>query len=215
MIEALALSLGVSLLASLGALVLGVPTARLLARGRGPLTEGLSTLVLLPMVLPPTVIGYLLLVGVGRRSPLGQAWEAWTGAPLVFTPTAAVLAAFVAAFPFLVRSAQGAFEQVDPAFEDAARTLGRSELGVFLTVTVPLAWRGIVAGIALAFARAMGEFGATAMVAGSIPGRTQTASLAVYDAVQAGRMADAGVLALLLVLVAGGVLFAVGRLGRR
>lgn len=215
MIDLLVRSVAIAGLASVAVVAVGVPFARLLARRRGLFAELLSTLVLLPMILPPTVLGYILLLLVGRGSPIGQTWEALTGAPLVFTPAAAVLAAFVAALPFLVRAAQSAFEQIDPHFEDVARTLGRTELDIFLRVSIPLARRGIVGGAALAFARAMGEFGATAMIAGSIPGRTQTASLAVYDAVQAGRTADAGLLALVLALLSATILFAVGRTGSR
>ena len=194
----LALSLRVATAATLVALALGVPAAWLLARRRFVGRGAVELLVLLPMVLPPTVVGYYLLLLLGRRTPLGQLIEQLTGGPLVFTPAAAVLATTVAAAPFLVRAAQGGFEGVDPAYEEVARTLGRSELAVFLTVTVPLAGRGIAAGTALCFARAMGEFGATLMLAGNIPGRTQTASLAVYDAFQAGDDARAALLAVLL-----------------
>lgn len=210
----LGLSLAVAGTATVIALIAGVPLAWLLARrafrGRGLL----EVLVLLPMVLPPTVIGYYLLVLVGRDSAFGRFFESLTGAPLVFTPAAAVLATVVAAAPFLIRSAQGGFEQVDTDFEDAARTLGRSELSVFATVTVPLAWRGIVAGTTLCFARAMGEFGATLMLAGNIPGRTQTASLAVYDAVQAGDLRRALALSLLLSCVTGAALWLLTSAGR-
>lgn len=210
----LALSLRVAALATVLALAVGVPLAWVLARRRFPGRDLLGVLVLLPMVLPPTVLGYYLLVAVGRGSPAGRAAEALGLGRIVFSPAAAVLAAFVAALPFLARAAQAGFEGVDRTFEEAARTLGRSELAVFATVTVPLAWRGIVAGVALAFARAMGEFGATLMVAGNVPGRTQTASIAIYDAVQAGRMADAHLLALLLSVLAGAVLLLLTRLGR-
>ncbi len=210
----LALSLVVATVATVCALLVGIPLAWLLARRQFRGRAVLEVLVLLPMVLPPTVIGYYLLVGVGRRSALGQAYESLFGAPLVFTPVAAVLATFVAAAPFLVRAAQGGFEQVDASYEDAARTLGRSEWSIFLTVTTPLAWRGILAGTALCFARAMGEFGATLMLAGNIPGRTQTASLAVYDAVQAGDLARASTLALMLSLMTGLALAALTRAGR-
>lgn len=213
-LAALRLSLVVALAATLLALVTGVPLAWLLGRRRFPGRGVLEVLVLLPMVLPPTVVGYYLLVAVGRRSALGAAIEATFGAPLVFTPAAAVLATYVAATPFLVRAAQGGFEAVDPVYEDAARTLGRSELAVFATVSVPLAWRGILAGVALCFARAMGEFGATLMLAGDVPGRTQTASMAVYDAVQAGDARRATALALLLSLVAGGALLLLATAGR-
>lgn len=210
----LALTLRVAALATLLALAVGVPLAWLLARRRFPGRDLLGVLVLLPMVLPPTVLGYCLLVAVGRGSAVGRAAEALGLGRIVFTPAAAVLAAFVAALPFLTRAAQAGFEGVDRTFEEAARTLGRSEAAVFATVTVPLAWRGIVAGVALAFARATGEFGATLMVAGNVPGRTQTASIAIYDAVQAGRMAEANLLALLLSVLAGAVLLLLTRLGR-
>lgn len=174
----------------------------------------MGVLVLLPMVLPPTVLGYYLLLIAGRQGPIGRVWEAAGLGRIVFTPTGAVLAAFVAALPFVVRTAQGGFEQVDRAYEEAARTLGWGELGIFLAVTVPLAWRGILAGLALGFARAIGEFGATLMVAGNIPGRTRTASTAIYDAVQGGRLGEAHVLALLLSVMAGLVLLFIGRIGR-
>jgi molybdate transport system permease protein len=212
--EALSLSLQVALVATLFAVLLGVPLAWVLARRTFPGKELLSVVVLLPMVLPPTVLGYYLLVVVGREGPVGVAWETLGLGRIVFTPTGAVIAAFVAALPFVVRTAQGGFEQVDRTFEEAARTLGWGELGIFLAVTVPLAWRGILAGLALGFARAVGEFGATLMVAGNVPGRTRTASTAIYDAVQAGRYDQANLLALLLSLMAGGILFAIGRLGR-
>lgn len=211
----LALSLRVAATATALALLLGAPLAWLLARRRFPGRGLLELLVLLPMVLPPTVLGYYLLVLVGRRAPLGRAVEAVFGRPVVFTPAAAVLATLVAASPFLVRAAQAGFEGVDPAYEDAARTLGRSELSVFFTVTVPLAARGILAGVALCFARAMGEFGATLMLAGNIPGRTQTASLAVYDAFEAGDTGRAALLAGLLSLAALTALALLARAGRR
>ena len=173
----LLLSLRVAGLATAIALLVGVPLAWSFARRRFPGRDLVSILVLLPMVLPPTVLGYYLLLLIGRSGPIGRFAEAAGLGRIVFTPTAAVLAATVAALPFLVRTAQGGFEQADPVYE-AARTLGRGELAIFLSVSVPLAWRSILAGLALAFARAMGEFGATLMVAGNIPGRTQTASTA-------------------------------------
>lgn len=207
----LGLSLRVAAAATLLAFLLGIPLAWVLARGRFPGRQVLAIAVVLPMVLPPTVLGYYLLVAVGRQSPVGRSIEAIFGEPLVFTPLAAVLASFVAALPFLVRAAQGGFEQVDSVYEEVARTLGRSEWAIFRTVTVPLAWRGIAAGLALAFARAMGEFGATLMLAGNIPGRTQTASIAIYDAVQGGRLDQANALALLLSISTGLLLFLLAR----
>jgi molybdate transport system permease protein len=214
-LDPLWLSLRVSTAAMLLGLLLGVPLAWVLARKRFAGRDLLGVVVLLPMVLPPTVLGYYLLVLLGRQSPIGRWAEAVGLGRIVFTPTAAVIAAFVAAFPFLVRSAQAGFEQVDPLYEEAARTLGRSEWRIALSVTVPLAWRGIAAGLALGFARAMGEFGATLMLAGNIPGRTQTASIAIYDAVQAFRMEEAHALALILSLVTGLALLLLTRLGHR
>lgn len=211
--EPMLLSLRVGAVATLMSLLIGVPLAWLLSRVRFPGRDVLGVVFLLPMVLPPTVLGYYLLLTIGREGPVGRAVEALGGARIVFTPTAAVLAAFVASVPFLIRSAQAGFEQVDRVYEEAARTLGRGELRIFATVTVPLAWRGILAGIALAFARAMGEFGATLMVAGNIPGRTQTASIAIYDAVQAYRFDEANLLAIVLSAVTGVILLLITRLG--
>ncbi len=210
----LVLSFGIATLATLLSLAGGLPVAWLLARRSFPGRDLLTVAVLLPMVLPPTVLGYYLLLVLGRGGPVGQFAESLGLGRIVFTPTAAVIAATLAAAPFLVRAAQAGFERVDPALEDAARTLGRSELSIWLTVTIPLAWRGILAGIALAFARAVGEFGATVMVAGNLPGRTRTGALAIYDSVQAGRMSEAHVMAFLLTLTAAGVLYLITRLGR-
>lgn len=210
----LALSFWVAANATLLALVVGLPLAWVLARKNLPGRDVLTVLLLLPMVLPPTVLGYYLLLFVGQGGPAGQLAAALGLERIVFTQTAAVLAAFVASAPFLIRAAQAGFEQVDPAYEDAARTLGRGELAIWLTITLPLAWRAVLAGIALTFARAVGEFGATVMVAGSIPGRTRTGSIAIYDLVQAGRMQDANLLAAALALTTAGVLFLLTRVGR-
>jgi len=158
------------------------------------------------------VLGYYLLVLLGRRSPVGQAVEWVTGEQLVFTWQAAVAAAAVGALPLMVKTARAAIASVDPEYEDAARTLGRSEWQVFLYVTLPLAARGIIAASMLAFARSLGDFGATLMVAGNIPGRTQTASVAIYDATQVGRDADALILALILSAVAFALLYLTNRL---
>ena len=214
--DALRLSVQVAAASTTLAVVLGVPLAWWLAhaqfRGRGLL----SAAVLAPMVLPPTVLGYYLLQAVGRRSVIGEGLDAAFGFSFVFDWTGAALAAFVVSAPFLVRTAQAGFESVDHTLEDAARTLGCSELSVFITVSAPLAWRSIIAGVALALARGMGEFGATLMVAGSVPGRTRTLSTGIYDAVQAGRTTDAQVLAATLTIVTLGLLTAIGAAsGRR
>jgi molybdate transport system permease protein len=213
-LEPLGLSLWVASIATLLICLIGIPLAWLLARFPFRGRDLVSVVVLIPMVLPPTVLGYYLLLLIGRESVIGRFSETIGTGRIVFTPTAAVIAAFVASFPFLVRTAQAGFEQIDRVYEEAARTLGHREPRIFLTVAVPLAWRGIVAGVALAFARAMGEFGATLMVAGNIPGDTQTASIAIYDAVQAFRLADAHLLSLALSVVSGLVLLAITRVGR-
>lgn len=215
MIGPLWLSTWVALLATLLATLVGVPCAWVLARRRFPFRDVLSVLVLLPLVLPPTVLGYYLLLLVGRRGPVGQLSEAIGIGRLVFTPTAAVIAAFVAALPFIVRAAQAGFEQLDSVYEEAARTLGRTERSIFFTITLPLAWRTVLAGVGLGFARAIGEFGATLMIAGNIPGRTQTASLAIYDAVQVFNYSAALQWSLALSVVAAVVLWLMTRSGAR
>lgn len=215
--SALWLSLKVAGWATAINLVLGVALGWMLARLRFPGRELLDTLLTLPMVLPPTVLGYYLLVLIGRNGPLGGWLQASFGINLVFTWQAAVIAAAVAALPLVFKPARAAFEGVDPQLEQAARTLGVSEAGIFFRVSLPLAWRGILAGLLLAFARAMGEFGATLMVAGSIPGRTQTLSIAIYEAVQAGQDGRANALVLLTSCVCIVVLLLAARLvgGRR
>jgi len=192
------LSFQVSTIATAIALVFGISLAWSLARFQFWGKEWLDAAITLPLVLPPTVLGYYLLVVLGQRSFLGRAHEWFWGSPLTFTPAAAVVAATIHALPLMVKSVRAAFEALDPRVEDAARTLGASELRVFVTMTLPLARRSVQAATALAFARALGDFGVTIMIAGNIPGRTQTASVAIYDAVQAGRQQDALVLVLIV-----------------
>ncbi len=208
------LSLKVAGVSTALAVVMGVPLAWWLARLRSWPRDLFSALVLVPMLLPPTVLGFYLLQAVGRQSTLGSFLEETLNFSLVFNWSGAVLASFVASAPFLIRSAQAGFEAVDHTYEEAARTLGRSELSIFLTITVPLAWKAILAGVAMALARAMGEFGATLMVAGNVPGRTQTMSIAIFDAVQTNRLSDANVMALTLTLMTVGLLVVVGSTAR-
>ena len=209
---ALWLSLQVATWATLACLVLGTGVGYALARWRFPGRDLVDTLLTLPMVMPPTVLGYYLLVLLGRKGWVGGWLHATFGINLIFTLTGAVIAATVVAFPLVFKPARAAFEAVDPQLEDAARVLGVSEAGVFWRVTLPLAWRGILAGVLLGFARALGEFGATLMVAGSIPGKTQTLSIAVYEAVQAGQDDVANLLVLITSVVCVAVLLAVGKL---
>jgi len=164
------------------------------------------------MVMPPTVLGYYLLVLLGSHGPLGAWLIEQFGIRLIFTWQGAVIAAMVVAFPLVFKAARAAFETIDSQLEDAARTLGMHEIAIFFRVTLPLAWRGILAGLLLSFARALGEFGATLMVAGSIPGRTQTMSIAVYEAVQAGQDDAANFLVAVTSIVCVAVLLAAGRL---
>ena len=182
----LLLTLKVAACATLLAAVWGVAAGLLLARVRFVGRDIVDALLLLPMVMPPTVLGYYLLVAFGRNNAFGHWLDASFGIQLIFTWQGATLAAAVVAFPLVYKAARIAFESVDPDLENAGRTLGYGEWTLFTRVTFPLAWRGIAAGSMLAFARAMGEFGATLMVAGNIPGRTQTLSIAIYEAVNAG-----------------------------
>jgi molybdate transport system permease protein len=209
---ALALSLKVSSWATAIDLVLGVGVGYLLARKRFRGRDLLDTVLTLPMVMPPTVLGYYLLVLLGRRGAVGAWLHDTFGINLIFTWQGAVVASSIVAFPLVFKPARAAFEAIDGRLEDAARVLGVPEAAVFFRVTLPLAWRGILAGVLLAFARALGEFGATLMVAGSIPGRTQTLSIAVYEAVQAGQDDVANGLVLITSVVCMAVLLTAGRL---
>ncbi len=208
----LVLTLKVALTATMAALCLGVGLAQAVGKYRFPGRDWLDAIFTLPLVLPPTVLGYYLIVVIGRRGVLGAWLQDTFGITLMFTWEGAVLAAAVVAFPLVYRSARSALDGVDPNIENAARTMGASEIRIFLRITLPLAFRGILSGTMLAFARAMGEFGATLMVAGNIPGKTQTLSLAVYTAVQTGNDALANRLVLLVSAVCVIILVVAGKL---
>jgi molybdate transport system permease protein len=208
----LLLSFQVSALATLAAGVLGILLAGLLTHRRFPGARLLDAVLSAPLVLPPTVLGYYLLILLGRNSSLGRAYEAVTGSPIVFTKTGATCAATLAALPFVARSAKAALEALDPRFVDAAATLGATPLRSFVRVRIPLASRGILVGLTLGFARSLGDFGVTLMVAGNIPDQTQTASLAIYDALQAGRDREAGLLAFVMTICAVAALYSISRL---
>ena len=207
------LSFQVSLVATLLTLALGLPLAWVLARRRFPGHDLVEAAVVLPLVLPPTVLGYYLLVVIGARGPVGELLGG-LGIELAFTWRAAVLAACIGSIALLVKAAQAGFEAVDRRLEQAARTLGRSEWNIFWSVTLPLSWRAVFAGTVLAFCRALGDFGITLMVAGSIPGLTQTMPLAIYDYVQANQMREANLLSLVAVMTALLFLLGLGRLAR-
>lgn len=193
--EPLFISLKVAFWAVLSSFFIALAAAWLLGRRRGPLPAVLDSLCSLPLALPPTVIGFYLIMLVGKRGLLGPAL-ADMGVNLIFSWQGAAVAASVVVFPLIYKSARASLSQVDPRLERAARSLGSSELRVFLSVSVPCAWKGIFAGVMLAFARGMGEFGATLMVAGNIPGKTQTLALAIYAAFQAGNDHNAMILTL-------------------
>jgi molybdate transport system permease protein len=173
-------------LATVLVLAPGVAAAVALARYQGPGKSALETALSLPLVLPPTAVGLLLLELLGRHGPVGSRLAA-LGVEVVFTWKAVLVATAVMSFPLLVRSARTAFEEVDPRLVGVARTLGCGPVAAFFRVTLPLAWRGVLAGTVLAFSRALGEFGATIMVAGNIPGKTQTLALAIFHESQVGR----------------------------
>jgi molybdate transport system permease protein len=205
------LSLRVAALSTAFALVIGLWLAWTLANASFRGKEILDAAVTLPLVLPPTVLGYYLLVLLGRASPVGKVYEWAFGGPLVFTWQAAVVAALFHSTPLLIKSACAAFESVDHSYERAARTLGASEFKLFWRVTLPLARRSILAAGALAFARSLGDFGITLMIAGNIPGRTQTVAIAIYDAVESGN----GALARALVITISGLALVILALANR
>jgi molybdate transport system permease protein len=215
-LQPLWLSLRVATVSTALIVAVGMPLAYLLARRRFAFKRLITASCLLPLVLPPTVLGYILLLVFGRGGALGAWLENALGISLVFDWKGAVLASAVTAFPLFLMPAMAAFEGVDPGLEEVARMLGRRERWVFLSVTLPLAWPGLAAGVVLALVRALGDFGATLMLAGNIPGRTQTASLAIYDAVNRDDTATAlGLTVLVSCLSVAALLFVQGPLGRR
>ncbi|UFP93977.1 molybdate ABC transporter permease subunit [Gloeobacter morelensis] len=208
----LRLSLAVATLATLVVGIVGTAAGYFLAKSRFWGKEVLDALFTLPLVLPPTVVGFYLLGLLGKRGWFGQVLFAWTGWEILFTFQAAVIAATVMAMPLMVKTARAAIESVDPAYEQAAYTLGKSRWRTFFEITLPLAWKGIAAGLVLSFARALGEFGATLMVAGNIPGKTQTMPLAIYQTTQTGEDTTALALVAILTVTSLVVLVATNRL---
>jgi molybdate transport system permease protein len=208
-------SLEVAAVSTALATALGIAVGALLSRRQFTGRDIADALITAPMVLPPTVLGYYLLVAIGRRSFIGHAFEGLFGSSIVFTRTGAVCAAAVGAFPIVVKSSRAALEAVDATYIRAARTLGAGPTRAFFTVQLPLAARGIIAAVMLAFARSLGDFGVTLMVAGDIPGETQTASLAIYDDIQAHRENEALGMVLVLSTIAIAILYTVNRLTAR
>lgn len=208
---ALYLSLKIAFCATLINLILGVGTGYLLSRPSLRGREFIDTLLTLPMVMPPTVLGYYLLILIGKHGFIGQWLNQW-GIQLIFTWQGAVIAATIVSFPLVFKPARAAFETIDSQLQQAARVLGLNEWSVFFRITLPLAWRSILSGLLLAFARSLGEFGATLMVAGSIPNQTQTLSIAVYEAVQAGDDHLANMLVIIISIVCFLILLATSKL---
>lgn len=209
------LSFKVAFTATLISFIIGLPIAYFLSKGRSKLVDLIDTLTNLPVVLPPTVLGYYLLVLLGRRSPIGLFLENNFDIMIIFTPTGAIIASSVAAIPYLIKSSKTAFLEINEDYLNAARLLGRNELSVFCTIVIPIAWRGIVAGITMAFVRALGDFGTTLMVAGSIPNKTMTMPIAIYDALQSGNKELANLLVFIMTSIAIIVLFMINLLERK
>jgi molybdate transport system permease protein len=201
----LLISLKTVLTATVITFFLGIAAARWMSRYSGKFKSLIDGIFILPLVLPPTVVGFGLLLFFGKNGPLGELWKL-LGTTVVFSWPATVIAAVVMSFPLMYMSSRGGFEQVDINIENAARTLGASEWRIFWTVTMPLAWPAVVAATVLAFARCLGEFGATLMLAGNIPGKTATIPIAIYFNIQAGHMEQALILVLIVLAIAFGSL---------
>lgn len=213
--SALLLSLWVTLVSTGIVAVTGTAAGYLISRRRFPGRSLLEACLNLPLVLPPTVTGYYLIVVLGRHGLLGETLMDWTGFAVPFTWAACVVAAALMAFPLMLRSALVAFESIDPRQALAAASLGHGRLSTLFRVLIPLARKGLLAGVVLSFARALGEFGATLMLAGNIPGRTQTLPLAIYEAAQSGEDRQALIMAGVLTLVSVAVMLLAGRLDRK
>ncbi len=209
------LSFRVAFTATIISFIIGLPLAYFLSKGRGRAVDFIDTLTNLPVVLPPTVLGYYLLVLLGRQSPIGNFFEQTVGTMIVFTPTGAIIASTVVSIPYLIKSSKTAFLEINEDYLHAARLLGRSEINIFFTIVVPIAWRGIVAGITMSFVRALGDFGTTLMVSGSIPNRTMTMPIAIYDALQSGNKDMANLLVFIMTTIAIIILFVINTLERK
>lgn len=210
--QPLILSFQVALFATALATVTGVLIGLWLTTTRAVGRDLVDAVTSAPMVMPPTVLGYYVLVALGRNSAVGRGWEALFGSSIVFTRTGAVVAATLGSLPLVIKSARAALEGVDPTLLKAARTLGAGPLRAFVTVHLPLAARGLVAGVMLAFARSLGDFGVTLMVAGDIPGETQTAALAIYDMIQSQQERAAAGMVAVLTSITIGALYVVNKL---
>ena len=215
MLFSLRLSLQVATVATVCVVITGIGIAYMLAMKKFPGKDLLDILFTLPLVLPPTVIGYYLIVLFGRNGLLGKSIYGWTGFSIMFTWYAAVLASFVVALPLMIKTARAAMESIDRNLISASYTLGHSEFDTFLKIILPLSKKGIIAGTVLAFARAMGEFGATLMIAGNIPGKTDTMPLAIYTSASSGDWSTANVMVVFFTLISGSFLYIANRFNKR
>jgi molybdate transport system permease protein len=194
------LSLKIASVATLFSFLLGNLFAYIINKKKIPGKTVWETVLIMPMILPPSVMGYLLLIAFGKRGPVGAFLLERFGVQVVFTWIGAAIAACVVSLPLMYQNVKAAFLSADPIYEQAAMTLGSSEWRIFRTVTFPLAWPGVISGLVLAFARALGEFGATLMIAGNIPGKTQTIPTAIYFAVESGKTETANALVLIMTI---------------
>ncbi|TYQ18256.1 UNVERIFIED_CONTAM: molybdate transport system permease protein [Acetivibrio alkalicellulosi] len=209
------LSFRVAITATIISFIIGIPFAYFLSKRDGKVTDFMDTLTNLPVVLPPTVLGYYLLILLGRQSPIGAFMENTFGKMIVFTPTGAIIASTVVSIPYLIKSSKTSFVEINEDYLNAARLLGRNELNIFFTIVLPIAWRGILAGITMSFVRALGDFGTTLMVSGSIPNKTMTMPIAIYDALQAGDKYMANLLVFIMTSIAIIFLFTINLLERK
>lgn len=208
------LSLKVAIASVLIVSCLSIPVAGHMVKREFPGKDVVESIITLPLVLPPSVIGFMLLYVFGKNGPLGKLLESVFHIRVVFTLWGAIIAAVVVSFPLMYQSVKAAIESVDPNLEKAARTLGAGEFKVFLTITIPLAWNGVIAGFVLAFARSLGEFGATLMIAGNIPGKTQTMPIAIYFYSEAGMTQEATILVLIMTVFSFLVIYGLNRWGK-
>lgn len=209
------LSFRVAVTATFISILFGLPIAYFLSRKQGRLSDFIDTLTNLPVVLPPTVLGYYLLVLLGRQSWVGKFLEERFNIMIVFTPAGAVVAATVVSIPYMIRTSKTALSEINEDYLNAARLLGRNEINIFFTIMIPIAWRGIISGITMSFVRALGDFGTTLMVAGSIPDKTLTMPIAIYNALQAGNKDMVNFLVLVMTSVSIIVLFIINRLEKK
>ncbi|QCX33640.1 molybdate ABC transporter permease subunit [Caloramator sp. E03] len=197
----LLLSLKVASTSTIISIILGLPIAYFLSKRNDRLSDFIDTITNLPVVLPPTVLGYYLLVFIGRQSLIGRFLEDNFNVMIVFTPTGAVIASMVVSIPYMIKASKVSLSEVNEDYINAARLLGRGEINIFFTIIIPICWRGIMSGITMTFVRALGDFGTTLMVAGSIPGKTLTMPIAIYDALQSGNNAMANFLVFIMTFI--------------